>query len=219
MPRAARRSERGSRALHDGPVQDLIGARYRLMAKPDQPAPAEVAERLLDVIGHLRGIIGELRPTGLDDFGLSAALEEYAALLQRDLEPGGPTILLDLDPAGRVLSPSVATCLFRVAQEGLRNALAHAQASQIRLTLRLDAGTVTMRVADDGIGFVVPSRLAHMAREQHFGLIGMTERAEWAEGQLSIASSPGAGTVVTMQLPRWGEGASDDAADPGPAGR
>ncbi len=208
-----------ARELHDGPVQDLIAVRYQLLTRPDRPAPPAIRERLLDVIGQLRGIIGELRPAGLDDFWLLTALEEYAAQLRRDLEPGGPTILLNLDPGGQTLPSTIAACLFHVAQEALRNALTHARASQIRLTLGLDSGTVTVRVADDGTGFVVPPRLAALARRQHFGLIGLAERVEWAGGQLTIASAPGAGTIVTIQLPCWSEGVGDDATDPGSAGR
>ncbi len=208
-----------ARELHDGPVQDLIAVRYQLLTRPDRPAPPAIRERLLDVIGQLRGIIGELRPAGLDDFGLLTALEEYAAQLRRDLEPGGPTILLNLDPGGQTLPSTVAICLFHVAQEALRNALTHARAGQIRLTLGLDSGTVTVRVADDGTGFVVPPRLAALARGQHFGLIGLAERVEWAGGQLTIASAPGAGTIVTIQLPCWSEGVSDEATDPGSVGR
>jgi PAS domain S-box-containing protein len=208
-----------ARELHDGPVQDLLAVRYQLLTRPDRPAPPAIRERLLDVIGQLRGIIGELRPAGLDDFGLLTALEEYAAQLRRDLEPGGPTILLNLDPGGQTLPSTVATCLFHVAQEALRNALTHARADQIRLTLGLDSGTVTVRVADDGTGFVVPPRLAALARRQHFGLIGLAERVEWAGGQLTIASAPGAGTIVTIQLPCWSEGVDDETTDPGSAGR
>jgi PAS domain S-box-containing protein len=208
-----------ARELHDGPVQDLLAVRYQLLTQPDRPAPPAIRERLLDVIGQLRGIIGELRPAGLDDFGLLTALEEYAAQLRRDLEPGGPTILLNLDPGGQTLPSTVATCLFHVAQEALRNALTHARAGQIRLTLGLDSGTVTVRVADDGTGFVVPPRLAALARGQHFGLIGLAERVEWAGGQLTIASAPGAGTIVTIQLPCWSEGVGDEATDPGSVGR
>ena len=114
---------------------------------------------------------------------------------------------------------AVAACLFHVAQEALRNALIHAQAHQIRLTLAISPGATTLRVADDGTGFVVPPRLSSLAQGQHFGLIGLAERVEWAEGKLIIVSTADAGTVLTVQLPRWGEEATDDVADPGPIGR
>ncbi len=107
------------------------------------------------------------------------------------------------------MAPPIAACLFRVAQEALRNALRHAEARQIRVALRLSPQEATLHVEDDGCGFVVPPRLATLARGQHFGLIGLVERVAWVEGQIDIQSTPGKGTTITARVPRYGEEATD----------
>jgi len=208
---ASREAERLrlARELHDGPVQELLAVRYQLTAPGQRSDTAAIAERLLDVVTNLRGLLAELRPAGLDDFGLPSALEEYAARLTRDAAPDGPALLLDLDPPGAGLAPLVAACLFRVAQEALRNALRHAGARRIQVALRLTPREATLCVEDDGRGFVVPPRLATLAHDQHFGLVGLAERVAWVEGQLDIRSTPGTGTTITAHVPRYGEGETD----------
>jgi len=209
---ASREAERLrlARELHDGPMQDLIAARYQLTAPGRRPDTVAIAERLLDVVTNLRGLMAELRPAGLDDFGLPTALEEYAARLTRDAAPDSPAILLDLDPMGTRLAPPVAACLFRVAQEALRNALRHARARQIQVTLRLSPQEATLHVEDNGCGFVVPPRLATLGQGQHFGLVGLTERVAWVDGRLDIRSTPDRGTTITAHVPRYSEEATDD---------
>ena len=90
---------------------------------------------LLDVVAQLRGIIGELRPAGLEELGLTNALEGCVARLTCEGGPGMPQIEMGLDPVGKSLPQPVARCLFRVAQESLRNALKHAQAQHIWVSL------------------------------------------------------------------------------------
>jgi two-component system NarL family sensor kinase len=85
--------------------------------------------------------------------------------------------------------------LFRIAEEAIRNALAHAHPSRVEVTLRYQPEVVTMTVADDGCGFDA-ARAAGPA-ERHFGLLGMRERAaRW--GDLRLVSQPGGGTTVEV---------------------
>lgn len=197
--------------LHDGTVQEILGLRYQLAATRRRAAnggrPIElipeldrIGSQIAQVVGQLRGLIGELRPTGLDDLGLSAALENYVAGLQR-AGKAVPVIMLDLAPCGTSLPGPVALCLFRVGQEAVRNALVHAQPNHVVIRLRLRSEGVILRVGDDGRGFTVPERLTALAQAEHYGLVGMAERVGCVNGRLRIRSRPGSGTVVTVWAP------------------
>jgi two-component system sensor histidine kinase ComP len=219
-----REQRRLAHELHDSALQQLLGISYQLVESRrvasngpgpgEKLAPALEASRqeILGVVGQLRRLISELRPAGLKELGLTAALEGYAARLERKGGPGAPQIHLDLDGSGTDLPETVAICLFRVAQEGLRNALKHAGAGHIYLSLHLPPSSppdaeeeqgrgVILSVRDDGCGFRVPERLSELARSDHFGLVGMAERVAWAGGQLTVNSQPGAGTEVRVWVP------------------
>lgn len=212
--------------LHDNALQQLLNinrelgvlwrtgsSRQALEARRVQaPAPAMIRQELLDVVAQLRGLVGELRPAGLEELGLTAALQGYVARLVREGGPNMPKIELNMDQVGTTLPQPVAICLFRVGQEALRNALKHAQAQHIMLNLRLtppvpldvggeQRGSVTFSVRDDGRGFRVPVRLSELTWANHFGLVGIAERVDLLGGQLHIRSRPGAGTEVTVQIP------------------
>jgi signal transduction histidine kinase len=203
--------------LHDGVVQQLIGISYQLAEERRRAAsgsesgftqrPEEVAstleairQEMLGVVTQLRGMISELRPAGLEELGLTTALEGYVAHLRRD---GGQAveIHLDMDDSEIVVQESISICLFRVAQEALRNALKHACAKHVTVSLRLLPDTAILCVQDDGCGFRMPSRLSQLTQTNHFGLVGMSERVTWAGGQLSICSQPGEGTKVQAEIP------------------
>ncbi|MDQ3397981.1 MAG: ATP-binding protein, partial [Deinococcota bacterium] len=161
-----------------------------------------VHKELLEVVKQLRGVIGELRPAALEELGLRVALEGLAAQLTRTAgESGasGPEIALDIHLEDDLPRP-VARCVFRVAQEALRNALRYARASRITLRLRSAAG-LTLTVTDDGSGFCVPQHLSELAKEDHFGLVGMAEQVASVSGELSIRSQPGKGTEVAVAIP------------------
>jgi DNA-binding LacI/PurR family transcriptional regulator/signal transduction histidine kinase len=203
--------------LHDGAVQQLIGISYaveelRRRVSQHEPLEAQFSNELsaalqdtrwqvLDVSRQLRSLISELRPLGLKELGLRHALEGYVAHLQREVSSGGPEIRLSLSPGLPPLPEVAAICLFRVAQEALRNALQHAGARQIDVSLLCDSGDVILRVWDDGAGFQVPAHFGELTRHDHFGLAGMSERVAWSSGRLAIRSRPGAGTEITATVP------------------
>jgi signal transduction histidine kinase len=93
----------------------------------------------------------------------------------------------------------VEFALFRVAQEGLNNALAHSGAGRVRVEACFEGG-VCLRVRDDGGGFVVPPRLEDLPGD-HLGLIGMRERLAELGGILIVTSTPGQGTVLEARVP------------------
>ncbi len=203
--------------LHDGPIQEIIGLSYQIahLRRRLKSAPAQdsalsaefvstlhaVQQGLLDVVAQLRSLITTLRPPVLSEFGLAAALEAYVISLQRDRCNSLPAISLELDRRGTILPERLALCLFRVAQEALRNALRHAQAQSIRVGLHLSADHVVLYVCDDGCGFHVPSRLSTLAHGHHFGLLGLSEQVLDGGGTFTIDSKPGKGTRIWVSLP------------------
>lgn len=205
-----------ARELHDSAVQQLIGISYQLAegrrrASSRQRSPtqrlAELAatlsagqQEVLGVARQLRRLIGELRPAGLAEFGLTTALEGYVAHLEREGGSKLPAIELALARDGTDLPQLVGICLFRVAQEALRNAIKHAQARRIELSFRQLDDEALLSVRDDGGGFQAPARLSELARDEHFGLIGMAEWVAGVGGQLTIRSQPGMGTDVTIRV-------------------
>ncbi len=200
---AAAEAERGrwARELHDETLQALGGLRVALssaLARGD-PASREVTIRqaIDDIeleIGNLRGIISDLRPSLLDDLGLSAAIE---ALLERR-RAAGLEIVSDLalpedgfrDRRGRDLE----TTIYRVVQEALTNVVKHARADSARVYIQASDHAVEIEVEDDGIGFDAEKATPG------FGLAGMGERVSLAGGSVDVRSG-GAGTTVSVSLP------------------
>ena len=214
--------------LHDEGIQGLLGITFQLNAmqqtleRPSRRSgqaalrqqPAEILRsvhtEVLALVAYLRALTYELHPPGLEEVGLTLALESYVHHLKS--QDGQPTPLLELEmdkigPAD--LSLPLATSIFRAAQEALRNALHHARSQHVAISLRRSPNQVLLSVCDDGCGFRVPARLSELARRGHFGLVGMAERVAWAGGELEIRSLPGSGTDVIVRLPLEAERPAD----------
>jgi two-component system sensor histidine kinase DegS len=91
--------------------------------------------------------------------------------------------------------------MFRIAQEALRNACKHAQASRAWVTVEFGDGKIILTVTDNGKGFELPKRLSDLASSGKLGLAGMEERARLLGGSLTLHSEPGKGTTVTVEVP------------------
>ncbi|NPV08857.1 MAG: GAF domain-containing sensor histidine kinase [Anaerolineae bacterium] len=202
--------------LHDGAVQQLLAvtyhvAHYRHTLADDggeQSSAVQAASEALDslrqellaVVTQLRSSISGLRPAGLDDLGLAAALAGYVSRLEQEHLGRMPEIELDLDEGSARLPSRVSLCLFRVAQEALRNAIRHSRADFVRVRLRVEAERVHLLVSDDGQGFVVPERLSQLTGEGHFGLLSISERVSLLPGKLTIRSRPDYGTEISVDV-------------------
>lgn len=196
-------------------MQQLLGISYqvyeqetivrrRLDALLDTEAYIAALEtircELVEMTTEIRGLIGELRRPELEELGVAAAIQGHVERLKREAVDPLPAIELDLDPV-QFDSAESSICLFRAAQEALRNALNYAQAQHIRVTLEARDGIATLVVEDDGCGFHMPARLSELASRGHYGLTGMAERVAWAGGELVVDSRPGAGTRVCIRVP------------------
>lgn len=188
---------RVARDLHDQVNQSLTGVLLRLEAAR-VAAPPELREELAETstlahqaMDELLTVARQLRPTSLDDLGLSAAIAGQIEQLG-----GGEvkaTFEVDGDLAG--LDPDVQLVIYRVAQESLGNAIRHSGASHIDIRLSRDPTRVELSVKDDGSGFTFDEATSGL------GLGGMRERAILVGGDLQIQSRPEHGTSVRLTVP------------------
>jgi two-component system NarL family sensor kinase len=199
--------------LHDGVVQDLSAAplfmsravellRHRPAGAPPYREVADGLDRAATAVrgsvASLRSLLIELYPPHLAQAGLPAALADLAARVHaRDVQTR-----LDL-PDDLDLPPEVAALLFRVAQEALINTAKHARAGTVTLSLHRDRGSVTLEVRDDGTGFD-PGIATTGTETGHFGLRVLTDLADAAGATLDLATAPGHGTALRLQVPLHG---------------
>ena len=197
----ARESERShlSRELHDQmgglfTVMKLELARLRRLV--DLPGVAAeraegVERRLNECIALKRMIIENLRPSALDQLGLSAALEH---LCRDTAAVSGLRVHASIDDLS--LDADVELTVFRLTQESLTNVLKYADAKEVWVTLQASAGQAHLSVRDDGQGFD-PQAVG----VGHHGIFGMRLRVEAHGGHWQLDSTPGNGTRVAAQLP------------------
>lgn len=193
--------KRIARELHDGVGQMLTSLMVgiRTMQRIDD---ADLNARRMDelcttageTLEQVRTLSRELRPSLLDDLGLAAALERYAAEYART-HPG-VNVDLHCDLPSRLPSP-IETALYRIVQEAMTNAARHGRATTVSVLISRRTNTVQAIVEDDGSGFDVESV---RRRQSSVGIFGMSERAELLGGALDIESGP-EGTTVYVEIP------------------
>ena len=186
--------------LHDGVAQSAAALMRRLeLAGDGDPADlAKARDQAHALVGELRRVIAGMRPPVLDDLGLVPALHQLAA----DAVAAGLTITLDLAIAPEDRPPPASeTALFRVVQEALNNARAHAGPG-VRVAVSLDrhADALVLSVCDNGCGFD-PANLRQPGAANGLGLAYMRERVELIGGRLTVTSAPGEGCALRAELP------------------
>ena len=146
------------------------------------------------MIQSVRRICADLRPTILDDLGLSAAIEWQVREFQQRT---GMRCDLRLPPSLALVERSQASALFRILQESLTNIARHANATRTRVDLTIDRGTVRLQVSDNGRGIA----MGEARSSNSLGILGMRERALQWHGSLSVERGVRRGTVVTLRMP------------------
>jgi signal transduction histidine kinase len=152
----------------------------------------EACERAHGIAKSLHDLSHQLHPARLRMLGLVPALGG----LQRELSRPDMTLSVSSEAVPTSLPQDVTLCLFRIAQEALRNALTHSGASTVSLHLAGRPDELVMTIVDDGVGFDVD-----VAWRKGLGLVSMSERLESIGGTLHIESRPAAGTRVTVSVP------------------
>ncbi|HTA13464.1 MAG TPA: GAF domain-containing protein [Solirubrobacteraceae bacterium] len=205
MAVAERERQRWARELHDGTLQGL--ASFQVLVDtalqthdPDriEQAMRTLGKRIGREIDELRKLIADLRPVALDERGLRPALEDLASDVsvsagihieaEVGLQDGSDKDDDDL------LAPDLAVTVYRIVQEALTNIVRHADAHNVAIGVTLRDGGVEVSVRDDGSGFDPASP------RDGYGIDGMQERVELANGTLAITSAPNGGTTVQAWL-------------------
>jgi len=188
------------RDLHDGLGPALAGLTLQVDTLRHQlrnTTPADADEPLLELrsgiqstVLDVRRIVEGLRPPALDELGLAEALRQLTSRLG---SAGCPDVELGVDVPGR-LPAAVEVAAYRIVAEAVTNAVKHADAQHIGVTVTAPAHCVVVEVCDDGVGTARP-------REGGVGLASMRERCAEIGGTLVVDSRPGSGTRVRAELP------------------
>jgi two-component system, NarL family, sensor histidine kinase UhpB len=186
--------------LHDEFGQSVTAIRSLAMAiatQPQSPATSDTARLISDEAGRLydamHGLIPRLVPLSLDTLGLADTLEN----LVRDWQRRYPAVQLSArHDLSTELGPTVTLTIYRVAQEGLINALRHGQPTQVHIELHSNANDIVLTVTDDGVGLA-----PDWSRPGHFGLRGLAERVERVGGSFTVANHEPHGVRLTARIP------------------
>lgn len=201
--RTAQEQERKylSRELHDQVGQMLTGLRMELTAVSRTTTDRDLLVTLdrakstvEQTLGIVRNIAMLLRPSMLDDLGLTPALTWLVREVSRS---SGIEIKREIDDRVDQLPDAHRTCLYRVVQEALTNISRHSGARHAELRVTVTSGWVRVLVKDDGRGFEVAAQ-----KKRGLGLVGMEERVRELGGNLHVTSIPGRGTLVEIRLPQ-----------------
>lgn len=188
-----------ARELHDDLSPRLarlaIDAAYLqpVAAGPDSGGGAAMHEELSRLSQDVHGLAYRLHPNVLEDLGLGDALRSEC---ERVSKGQGLSVDWHIDALPAGIAAAVTVCVFRVAQEALRNIVRHAEARSARVSLAMKDGGLQLLVTDDGVGF--EPRIGHSAG---LGIASMRERVREVGGKFSFRSKPGAGTTVLAWVP------------------
>ena len=197
--------------IHDDAIQLMSAANLRLQQlrlRLRDEAAGRILDKLQEAItlssSHLRQLIFDLRPSGLEDGNLGAALRVYLEQMHSDT---GIAYRLD-DRLSARAPDGTALLIYRNVLEVLANVRKHARASTIVVELLVIEDGCLVRIVDDGVGYD-PADVED--RPGHLGLVLIRERAELAGGWSRIESSPGAGTTVEFWVPLGESSTEPDA--------
>jgi PAS domain S-box-containing protein len=193
-------AERTAADIHDGPLQSLIAASLRLGLVERAAEPriarnvASIGQAVSESIEQLRSISFDVSPPPLDVGGLLQVLREY---FERFHELGSGIELAFDDRSRSALSVLETKALYRVGREAVVNAVKHANASHIAISLVEDDSGLSFTVNDDGVGMETIS-----SPSGHRGISDMRASVEYLGGTIEVTSEVGRGTTVTAWIPR-----------------
>lgn len=207
LPRKRRREQEEheqfiAQEIHDGACQYAIAARmaFESYRRKKIEAGGEISSDfdtgfacLDNAIDELRRLVRGFQPIELPAAGLPAAI---ACLIEEIQAAGGPDMEFHHDVHSDQISSQLQQAAFRIVQESLANACRHSKSKKLVVELTLDGDVLHIRVRDWGVGFNPDS-----TAPGHFGLSGIRRRVKLLGGTATIASEPGKGTCVTVELP------------------
>jgi two-component system, NarL family, sensor kinase len=191
-----------AREMHDDWTQRLAvlaidAARLETQLDPSSSAHRQVQEMrgaMVSLSEDVHALSRQLHPSILDDLGLVDALRsECASVTRRE----GVAVAYRCDQVTASLPNDAALCVYRVAQEALRNVVKHAGAQEASVSLVSSDPELVLTIQDRGVGFDV----VKVRSRKGLGLSSMEERVRLIRGELSVDSEPGRGTTVTVRVP------------------
>lgn len=217
---------RVSREIHDGPAQDVANLLFQasicermIDIDPDEAKRnlQELRQQLKGCLTDIRQIIFDMRPMSLDDLGLVPAVKQ---LLMKLRERGILDAAFSLEGPEIPLPKHVEAALFRIVQEALNNVERHADTKKAAVRMLFTEASLAILISDEGAGFDMDEMEAERQETEgngHFGLMGMTERANIIGAQLNVTSAKGKGTKVHLKLSLKPQEAPEQAAAVKPA--
>ena len=200
---AAAERTRIARELHDIVSHSISVVTIQVQAVrrrlgPDQTAEAEdlaqVEATARQALNEMRRLFGVLRAEGEQpDLAPQPGLTQLDALVDR-ARGGGVDVRLVVEGDPRPLPPGIDLAAYRIAQEGLTNALRHSGASEVTVSVHHEPGTVKVEVRDNGRGLKRTKNPGH-------GLVGVRERVALYDGTVDVANGPDGGVSLTATLP------------------
>ncbi len=210
---AAQDSERRriARELHDSLIQELAAVAMDLGRRVTQPPAAgdlkqdyaSLQNRIVRAAEAARHAAYELHPSEVDDLGLEKALRAYCEQFGHENHIAVEFTSRKVPTAMR---REIASCLYRVAQEALRNIAKHSNARSANINLYVSDGYVRLRIEDNGKGF----QMAALKASSGLGIASMRERTHLINGKFSLISEPGKGTQVVADIPLGDAGGKDN---------
>jgi PAS domain S-box-containing protein len=191
-----------AREMHDDWTQRLallgidLAKLEKYIGAPEkaQPLLRTMQEQLVELSEDVHALSRQLHPSILDDLGLVQALRsECASFSRRE----GIVVVYRPEELLMTLPKEVALCVYRVAQEALRNIAKHAAVDEAWVSLLAAGSELVLRVHDEGVGFDP----AAVRAEPGLGLSSMEERVRLVQAQLAVTSAPGRGTTVEVRVP------------------
>jgi two-component system NarL family sensor kinase len=196
--------KRISRELHDGVVQLLSALKINLVGMLDDTQNIDQSnlDKAVDIVSssirELRRISLDLRPPMLDELGFVSTLYW---LIDRFQQSSDLQVSFFPHSFPKDSPKQIELALFRVVQEALSNVDQHAQASQVRISMRAAGPVVELNISDDGIGFDPIYVFQSEDLESGIGLVSMRERIEALGGDIQVQSAPKNGTTIQIKVP------------------
>jgi signal transduction histidine kinase len=191
-----------ARELHDGLNQQLamLAVELGMLARQVPESSATIRDQLLNLRDRaerfctdLRHMTHQLHPA-LEHLGLVSALRSHCAEFSRHQEM---RVRFDVSSEVQATSLEVAVCLYRIAQEAIRNAAKHSQAKEAWVEIGQRRDGIRLSIVDKGVGF----DLRTLKAGRGLGFVSMRERVDLISGSLTIKSAPGEGTCVEVRVP------------------
>ncbi|WP_409272621.1 GAF domain-containing sensor histidine kinase [Neobacillus sp. SCS-31] len=199
-----------ARDIHDGVAQTLAGAVLNLETAERKFSKApedslkliqESTDKLRKSLKEVRESIYALRPYPTERVGLMTAIQSRIQAVKKEHPV---EIVLEKRGTEFELSSMTEKVIFDIFQESVQNALKHARATKIEVMLSYQRENVFLKIKDNGIGFSLFQAMIKARNEPHFGILHMNEASEKIQASLQVDSKEGAGTEITLTVPRMG---------------